>query len=75
MLAEAERRTEFEQILAELEGLTTAQIGERIAAYVAPEDATSFSIAMQSLSLAAVRFMAARVLFHHRRAARRRSGT
>jgi hypothetical protein len=62
MQSEEQGRTEFERILADLEGLTPAQVGERVAAHVAPEDAAKFSIATQNLSPDALRFLAARVL-------------
>ncbi|MGD0679338.1 MAG: hypothetical protein ABSC94_28425 [Polyangiaceae bacterium] len=61
--------TDFELMLASLEGLTCGQITERIKLSAPKKDAENFAVLVQGLSADAARFVAARTL------ARVRAGT
>jgi hypothetical protein len=58
--------TEFETTLRSLEGLTRAQIAERVAGSMSPQDAEYFARLVASLGLDALRLYGARALFRER---------
>src|SRR5579864_2662951 len=59
---EANEPMALERTRATLESLTRAQIVERVTARISPEDAASFAVVSQGLSLEALRFLSARAL-------------
>jgi hypothetical protein len=59
---EAQEPTAFERVRAALESLTRAQIVERVIARISPDDAASFAVVSQGLSIEALRFLSARAL-------------
>jgi hypothetical protein len=58
----AKEPTALERMRAALEKLTRAQIVERVIARISPEDAASFAVVSQGLSIEALRFLSARAL-------------
>ena len=54
--------TEFETVLASLEGLTWHEIAQLVAVHVSTKDAEAFAILVEGLSADAVRFLAARAI-------------
>jgi hypothetical protein len=59
---EAQEPTAFERVRRALESLTRAQIVERVIARISPDDAASFAVVSQGLSIEALRFLSARAL-------------
>jgi hypothetical protein len=59
---EAIEPTAFERTRTALESLTRAEIVERVSARISPEDAASFAVLSQGLSMEALRFLSARAL-------------
>ncbi len=63
-------RTEFERTLSALEGLTRGQIADCVLERLSQEDARSFHVLSEGLSIEALRFVSARALFRMRRISR-----